>query len=260
MGKVFDEDFYTDDFDQDMIDYLVDSGWVVQDNDSRDARVDNLYLRFGSSQGYFWTTDNSYDFNLGKLLTKQQFKEKIGMTTGYKLADGSYSSKYKVGDKFEVVRVPNLSEHYNRRVGSIITLIDDDGTDSPYFDDEFICVGWHRLKPYKEPAKQFTKSDLLDGMRVLHRDGYERVVLGDKLYVHYTNSLEHRAYLSEFQLDLTYVDGPSMDIIKVTDRDGTVLFTRQEAPAKSPAQIELDKLQEQIAQLQEQANKLQQKL
>lgn len=51
-----------------------------------------------------------------------------------------------------------------------------------------------------------------------------------------------------------------MDIMKVTDRDGTILFTRQEVPVKSPAQIELEKLQEQITALQQQADKLQQSL
>ena len=30
----------------------------------------------------------------------------------YKLADGSYSSEYKIGDKFEVVDVPSLADHH----------------------------------------------------------------------------------------------------------------------------------------------------
>lgn len=46
-----------------------------------------------------------------------------------------------------------------------------------------------------------------------------------------------------------------LDIMKV--EQPIILFTRQEEPTKSPAQIELEKLQEQIAALQQQADKLQ---
>lgn len=107
-------------------------------------------------------------------------------------------------------------------------------------------------------TKQFTKSDLLDGMKVKYRSGYERIVFASSLYELIDNDLVHQLDLTEYRDDLTaYGSSNSWDIMQVTDRDGAVLFTRQEEPAKSPAQIELDKLHEQIAALQEQANKLQ---
>lgn len=97
---------------------------------------------------------------------------------GYKLADGSWSSEYKIGDKFEAVDGVIFQK------GSIVTYTTKNGSDCPWFTNkhgrEYSCY-WYRLKPYKDPAKQFTKSDLLDGMRVVYRDGGERIVFMDRL-------------------------------------------------------------------------------
>lgn len=71
----FDESFYTDDFDQEMMDFIEDNfaitglkeEWVKGEE----------FLKYGVGCNYFWT---SY-IKGGEYLTKQQFKEKIGMTT-----------------------------------------------------------------------------------------------------------------------------------------------------------------------------------
>lgn len=178
--------------------------------------------------------------------------------SGYKLADGTYSSDYKIGDKFEAV------DGIIFQKGSIVTYTTNDNSDCPWFTNkygrEYSCM-WFRLKSYKEPVKQFTKSGLLDGMRVVYRNGYERIYINGRLYDASMATLYERSDLSEYNQELKHEDEYYMDIMKVTDRDGTVLFTREEPkvepPTKSPAQIELEKLQEQIAQLQEQADKLQ---
>lgn len=170
--------------------------------------------------------------------------------SGYKLADGTYSSEYKIGDKFETVD----GEIFQK--GSIVTYTTDVPSDRPWFTNkhgrEYSCM-WYRLKPYKEPVKQFTKSDLRDGMICTSRCGYVYTVQGDRM----NRGGGLHMCLENLEEDLT-VDGGTgdLDIMKV--EQPTVLFTRVEAPVKSPAQIELDKLHEQIAALQQQADKLQQ--
>ena len=254
MSKVFEEGFYTDDFDQEMVDYLFNNGWIVCGNTPNNTpSISQPYLKYGCVNKHFWTSEQETSYYIK--LTKQEFKEKIGMVTGYKLADGSYSGQYKIGDKFEATDGAVFSK------GAIVTYCRDDNTDSPYFIDSTggsWCCFWWRLKPYKVPAKQFTKSDLRDGMICTSRCGYIYTVQGDRIVRGgWIISLESIAE------DLT-VDGAGhgkwrpagdLDIVKV--EQPIVLFTREEPPVKSPAQIELEKLQEQIAALQEQANKLQ---
>lgn len=174
--------------------------------------------------------------------------------SGYKLADGTYSSEYKIGDKFETVD----GEIFQK--GSIVTYTTDDHSDCPWFTNkhgrEYSCL-WYRLKSYKEPVKQFTKSDLRDGMICTSRCGDVYTVQGDRII----DIKRCYVLLEDISEDLTgrFAD---LDIMKV--EQPTVLFTRVEVPVKSPAQIELDKLHEQIAalqgqvgDLQEQADKLQ---
>ena len=82
------------------------------------------------------------------------------------------------------------------------------------------------------------------------RNGEVHTVQGDRIVD------EEGCYilLRDISDDLTGV-WSDLDIMKV--EQPTVLFTREDPPVKSPAQIELEKLQEQIAALQEQADKLQ---
>lgn len=72
----FDESFYTDDFDQEMMDFIVEAGcrfdnvlWVHIDN----------FLFYSIYFDEFWTCSGKP--TRSPHLTKQQFKEKIGMTT-----------------------------------------------------------------------------------------------------------------------------------------------------------------------------------
>lgn len=70
----------------------------------------------------------------------------------YTLADGSESTQYKVGDKFVVVEAGKLSELEH---GQVVTLSYNDGTGCPYFNNDTVCIFWHRLKSYtNENAKQ----------------------------------------------------------------------------------------------------------
>ncbi|QDP59321.1 MAG: hypothetical protein Tp136SUR676911_60 [Prokaryotic dsDNA virus sp.] len=74
--------------------------------------------------------------------------------------------------------------------------------------------------------KQFTKDDFKDGMRTLWRDGREFYVCGDSLI---SIDKKHN-HLDCYLNDLKNNKYPKFDIMKVTDRDGTVLFEREEEP------------------------------
>lgn len=75
------------------------------------------------------------------------------MIKGYELADGSYSSEYKVGDKFVVV-----SEHFLYSEGDVVELVANDKSTAPYFDGakgKQKAISWYKLKPYTYvPTKQ----------------------------------------------------------------------------------------------------------
>lgn len=182
--------------------------------------------------------------------------------SGYELADGTLSTDYKIGDKFVVVE-PKCG----LKVGDIVSYYYDDGSELPQFktvlgrsdynncDGEnggFLCWSWLKKLPTKS-----TKSDLKDGMRVVYRDGTKRLVLHKDLYMENTaGDYEWVVSLSVFNDDLVWESNPICDIMKVVDRDGTVLFEREETPVKSQQEIEMEKLQKQIDELQAQVVKL----
>lgn len=74
--KQFNESFYTDDFDQEMLDFVQENYNVI---DGGNLTIGNKYLKYGKINKYFWTHDNMPLVGFA-YLTKNQFKEKIGMT------------------------------------------------------------------------------------------------------------------------------------------------------------------------------------
>lgn len=88
----------------------------------------------------------------------------------FKLADGSCSSEYKVGDKFIVVNVAGKEDYYNLTEGSIIKLCGSIGSEKPSFtllkgdvrwalfslEGRAIYELWDHIKPYKEGHKFIT--------------------------------------------------------------------------------------------------------
>ena len=140
----------------------------------------------------------------------------------YKLADGSDSSQYKVGDLFE------------RPNGRLAEFSLDDGTSCPYFklegSEEVVSLFWDCLKPRPKP---FTKDDLKDGMRVDLRNGSVRFLLGNNLLSFDRNAFmgnggfEQATYKRNYKDVLEHYQYSELDIIKVTDRDGTIVFQRE---------------------------------
>lgn len=76
----FNERFYTDDFDQEMMNFVVTKYSRAKQDWCWDKNQN--FLVYGFSNNYFWTEDSNINSDKDyKYLTKQQFKEKIGMTT-----------------------------------------------------------------------------------------------------------------------------------------------------------------------------------
>lgn len=108
----------------------------------------------------------------------------------------------------------------------------------------------------READMEFTKDDLKDGMVVQYRDGRERVIFNDSAWqVSEPPQVNRRAgrmkqvgHICWLKSDLTHIDGLAhMDLVKVTDRDGTVLFERE--PEKRKITLELT--DEQLSKIKE---------
>ncbi len=90
MGKLFDESFCTSDYDQEMLDFIKKNLRGVK----LEYEAFKGYLKYGKLLNAFWTSPLVYPC---KVLTKQQFKEKIGMIG--KVEDQDKMVSYKLIDK-----------------------------------------------------------------------------------------------------------------------------------------------------------------
>ena len=93
MGKLFDESFCTTEHDRDIIDFI-EKRFIVS---SGDWGFPSKYIVYGTGCDYFWASDNGYSEKCRTKLTKQQFKEKIGMIDKEDEKDEMVS--YKLIDK-----------------------------------------------------------------------------------------------------------------------------------------------------------------
>ena len=76
--KQFSENFYTDDFDQEMLDFIDKEGYTVSGQFCYTIPdVAYKYLKYCDHMEAFWTSDAEDDYCT--FLTKQEFKDKIGM-------------------------------------------------------------------------------------------------------------------------------------------------------------------------------------
>lgn len=104
--KQFDDSFYTDDFDQEMLDWLIKEDYTVVSGNSKLESPDasDNCLAYGKIFEYFWT--GSLSPSTFKHLTKQQFKDKIGMPD-------TKTNQEKI---FKLIdRGGYLDSHYNNR-------------------------------------------------------------------------------------------------------------------------------------------------
>lgn len=131
------------------------------------------FISTSAGLDYCYTTNVDWD----KFISTEEFKQLIGMTNkeenvvnkstpeGYQLADGTWSSEYKIGDKFVVVNDHSFS------LGSIITFFEDDNSWCPLFKlesgytatnnangEKGAYAAWERLKAYKPEAVEAPKA------------------------------------------------------------------------------------------------------
>lgn len=150
----------------------------------------------------------------------------------YKLADGTMSTDYQVGDKFVVVEDSSFF-----REGQVITLFRDDESVCPWFDEEESPCHWFRLKAYK--PKGFTKSDLKDGMVVTYRNKMERVFMKGAFYGQEGYLYRRVSLIEKYCENLDREGNRNLDVMKVEYMD-KVLWEREE---ETPEQKEIKRLQ-----------------
>ena len=110
MGKLFDESFCTSDYDQEMVDFLA----KVYNCSNTGLRLDHGFLKYSLIYNEFWTSNY---FVQCPVLTKQQFKEKIGMIDKEGKKDEMVS--YKLIDKDGYLKSHAKNGEILHEVGSL---------------------------------------------------------------------------------------------------------------------------------------------
>jgi len=174
--KQFNESFYTDEFDKEMLDFILDN-YKVDSYHRLDKNKRSLY--YSTVNEDFSTLDLTIPIkSLG--LTKNQFKDKIGMTN-------KTSSEKKI--KHWVVETLPENVHHPRTF--IATTLDDKNNgfcgekDNGAYYDCLKC-GWKYTPVYEDAIEEtlntFTKSMLVSGKHVTELDGGgRRLLLGERL-------------------------------------------------------------------------------
>jgi hypothetical protein len=164
------------------------------------------------------------------------------MVMSYKLADGSLSTDYKVGDKFEVVS--GLSNS-GVSIGTILEFLDDDGTPMPAFDVSGgggyeVYVGWEDLVPHQEQPKfinSVMKNSEIAQLGLLEL-GY-KFKTGDQqpksLTIKFLYTNECGALSLSDHLDLSYLR--NLYAFKATIEDGNTAVTAKLKQEKDSAKL-----------------------
>lgn len=117
-------------------------------------------------------------------------------------------------------------------------------------------------------TKQFTKADLVAGKHVVETsNGYSYIFIGNDVLQGMDN-LDSWNSLKDFDEDLSCIASKEYDIQSVyrVEESGSIAYSKhrssrklvwERTSPKTASQIELEKLQQQIVELQTQANKLQ---
>lgn len=202
MGDLFENQFYTEDFDQEVLNFIEGKYGTESSGGEWSCSAERLY--YGTGVDGFWTDSDGGGLEEFEELSNQEFKQKIGMEE-------------------------NMT------------------------------------------TKQFTKSDLVAGKHVfkVRKGGYYLVIKTEDRGLAGVNldGLSHFGTLDTFKEDLSYRHcsvKDDLDIVEVFVIDSSTTFDylhrnlkciwkREE---KSEAQIQFEKLQQQITELQAQADKL----
>lgn len=74
MSNIYIEDFYTTDYDEEIVDYIKSKFRL-----SHFFHVEEKYLKCGNGNSFFWFSEDIIPYAKLRELTKSEFKEKIGM-------------------------------------------------------------------------------------------------------------------------------------------------------------------------------------
>lgn len=162
MG-VFNESFYTTDFDQQMMDFIKEISDYEVDNQGNWREYHSI-LAYGKGLDLFWTDNNRLDsYPSDALLTKQQFKEKIGMPMDKPATEKkTFTKKDLVGGMFVKTRNGEinivigdiacdntgflyLKEEYNE---DMLDIVSDEGDDEYDIIEVFVKDSEQRLHEY----------------------------------------------------------------------------------------------------------------
>jgi hypothetical protein len=284
--RLFSESFYTDDFDQEMLDFIISAGMKVEGAAwGAPPALTDTHLRYGTENNYFWTT--SYQPSYDRYVTKAQFKEKIGMTNklgDYKIdvRDMSEEQKKKVQDAFFKMgygwskqcgicyRYLNAGFYYAG------TFVQSQLEYDPVECEDYFKRNTTKQITYEELMKManmqtFTKDDLKTGMILVFKNNETAMVLLDTANGDIVSG-ENWFPLKDFSDEELFTEGTSMrsggvaavyqpvcnvdfNLAKFDHKSKNYkqIWKREE---KSQSQIELEKLQQQITELQKQADKI----
>jgi len=288
-----DNNFYTDDFDQEMLD------WLTKDRPTKcGSRYFNSchwntkhdYLKKGVL-GEIWTANNIGYINGEEIftkLTKQEFKRHLGMpeeeTTMDKLEDGIF---YFTND-FDESMMEFVKEKwggvdnwgFNQNDTALVVSTES----KPYTSNCTLQYSRFLSKQltkqqFKEligmTNKQFTKDDLKTGHLVVLRNGEEYVVFKDVDCSHDRNNTKdvlvalkeyNWLYIRRYTEELKHNCNSVGDIMRVYIQTSPHSFIREYEPdkrkllwkreEKSEKDLQIEELQGTITQAQEQINKL----
>lgn len=117
-----------------------------------------------------------------------------------------------------------LHDHWGFKVGKTYAIDKDCDGDIGPLDHKGEAPPENYNNDFIFELAEFTKSDLKDGMRLVDEDGEDFWVCGDCVANRYGS-----VYFEHISEDLINTN-IGCKFIKVTDRDGTVLFEREEEP------------------------------
>lgn len=182
-------------------------------------------------------------------------------TKGYQLADGSWSSEYKIGDKF----VLSCDGHSIFRKGVVVEFITDDQSKNPRFekvkDVSYYC-NWERLSKYKSETNMSKLKNVSD-ISIAWNKGNAAVILATLKQLGYPI---YRDTYPSTQSEYTLLAGSSGEFCgsyTVRKHHFTSLedFLKYHfSVEKTPLEVEFEELQAQIKTLSDKAAEIKAKL
>lgn len=122
-----------------------------------------------------------------------------------------------------------------------------------YYD--VMCIRVVSYPQHSTLLKEFTKSDLKSGDKVVYRDEEELFVLIETQSLHDSKSGYQDGYLSSYDEFLKHKVHMKRDIMKVY-RDNILIWERAEEPQKTAQQIEIERIEKEMREISVMQNKL----